>query len=86
MCWLGRVGVAQPSKLCTKHTSLICVINIYEFCLSTETIAVELQLINLLNVNLNLTGVSLIWDMVQKQNEHKVTKNIMSFVATLSVL
>ena len=78
--------MAQPSKLCTKHTSLICVINIYEFCLSTETIAVELQLINLLNVNLNLTGVSLIWDMVQNQNEHKVTKNIMSFVAILSVL
>lgn len=62
----------KPSELCTPYTGLICVLNV---CMNfTETIAVELQLVNLLNVNLNLSGVSLIWDMEQKQDEHKVTK------------
>ena len=52
----------------------------------TETIAVELQLVNLLNVNLNLSGVSLIWDMEQKQDEDKVIKCIMICIPILPML
>lgn len=47
-------------------------LNVFYFYFSTETIAVELQLVNLLNVNLNLSGVSLIWDMEQRQDKHDV--------------
>ena len=42
----------------------------------TETIAVELQLVNLLDVNITLSGVSLIWNMEQKLDKHKVTTDV----------
>lgn len=45
----------------------------FNLCVHTEIIAVELQLANLLDVNLNFTGVSLIWNMEEGQDNHKVT-------------
>ena len=62
----------------SKYTQLFCCvvqtasINDMNICVLTETIGVEVLLKNSLDVDINLTKISLIWEMEQKLGHHQV--------------